>query len=67
MMCDMNLDSLSWTTDELGSNYRSATLPLGPDPDDAGDVSAVLVQALPDEVTGKPALLWVHGLSLIHI
>ena len=63
MMCDMNLDSLSWTTDELGSNYRRATLPLGPDPDGSGEVSAVLVQALPDEVTGKPALLWVHGMS----
>ena len=64
----MNLTSLSWTTDELGGDYRRATLSLGRDPDGEGQVSAVLVQApAPAEDradhAAKPALLWVHGMS----
>lgn len=58
---DMN--ELNWTVDDLGEDFRRATIPLGPDPDDEGEIEAVLVKVEPDEVTGKPALLWVHGMS----
>lgn len=57
------IDDLDWTTDELGEDYEKATIPLGPDPDDEGENIAVLVKAGDDATTGKPALLWVHGMS----
>ncbi|MCQ4622849.1 alpha/beta hydrolase [Corynebacterium sp. CCUG 70398] len=57
-----DLNSLNWIDDELDGFLR-ATLPLGRDPDGEGEVAAVLVQSQPDEPTGKPALLWVHGMS----
>ncbi|QPK82583.1 alpha/beta hydrolase [Corynebacterium qintianiae] len=49
-------DNLEWSEDLLGAGYESTTLQFG-------DGQAVLVRALPDEPTGKPALLWVHGMS----
>lgn len=58
---DMN--ALSWTVDDLGKGFSRATIPLGRDPEGEGEIGAVLVRAEPDEPTGKPALLWVHGMS----
>lgn len=57
------IDELSWTADELGEGYQQATIPLGPDPEGEGENIAVLVKAGDDAATGKPALLWVHGMS----
>ncbi|SDL79655.1 Lysophospholipase, alpha-beta hydrolase superfamily [Corynebacterium mycetoides] len=62
-------DSLEWSDDVLGDGFESVTLTLAPDGDDSGKRAdsgtnrAVLVRALPDAPTGKPALLWVHGMS----
>lgn len=57
---------LTWQPDRLGSGYECTTFDLPPAPDSGGDGGrsrAVLVRALPDEPTGKPALIWVHGMS----
>lgn len=56
-------DQLEWAEDILGDGYESTTLNVGKDPGDTGEEEAVLVRALPDAPTGKPALLWVHGMS----
>lgn len=47
------LDDLPWRDDILGEGFECADLPLG----------ATLVRALPDSPTGKPAMLWIHGMS----
>ncbi len=57
------IDSLGWDVDILGDGFSQAVLPLGPDPDGEGDNVAVLVKANDDAPTGKPALVWVHGMS----
>lgn len=58
-----SFDELTWAPDELGEGFERTTIPLGADPDGEAPVQTVLVRALPDEPTGKPALLWVHGMS----
>lgn len=62
----VEFDDLTWTEDILGAGYESTTLDLGAHPDDPKAVEgdrAVLVRASDDAPTGKPALLWVHGMS----
>ncbi|MBF9010607.1 alpha/beta hydrolase [Corynebacterium phoceense] len=56
---------LHWTEDMLGPDFTQATLPLGPDPDGQGDVSATLVAYKRDtpDFSQRPALLWVHGMT----
>ncbi len=57
------LDSLPWTGDMLGEGFQSAVVPLErPLPGDTTE-RATLVRALPDAPTGKPAILWIHGMS----
>ncbi len=53
-----------WADDVLGEGYQQRVLDLGPDPDDEGEVEAVLVRRTVREgepVTG--AVLYVHGFS----
>ncbi|MHA2789229.1 alpha/beta hydrolase [Corynebacterium sp. S7] len=57
------IGTLSWQPDELGSEYERADLDFGPDPEGEGKAIATLVRRLPDDPTGKPALLWVHGMT----
>ena len=53
----------NWQPDSLGENFQALTLSLGKDPDSSGDVQAVLVRYHPEEIEGRPALLWVHGMT----
>ena len=53
----------NWRPDILGEDFEALTLPLGKDPDGAGDVQAVLVRYQPEPIAGRPALLWVHGMT----
>lgn len=57
-----------WQDDILGSGYQNLTIDLGTDPDDETDVYATVVRHFPDgtdetEFHGRPALLWVHGMT----
>lgn len=52
------LDALPWRPDILGEGFEAATLTTPDTPE-----HATLVRALPDAPTGKPALLWIHGMS----
>ncbi|WP_284522844.1 alpha/beta fold hydrolase [Corynebacterium aquatimens] len=57
---------MQWEQDILGPGYDAAVLDMGKDPDTGGNVRAVLVRATEGNtqaVDGKPALLWVHGMS----
>jgi len=57
------LDDLPWGEDMLGDGFESAVVPLErPLPGDTTE-RATLVRALPDAPTGKPAILWIHGMS----
>ncbi|WKD57463.1 Alpha/beta hydrolase family protein [Corynebacterium capitovis DSM 44611] len=51
------LTDLTWEADILGPGYESAHLEM------ANNEQATLVRSIPDAPTGKPALLWVHGMS----
>ena len=59
------MTSSQWSHDLLGAPFEACSIPLGPDPDGEGEVSATLVRALADQVrsTGEPrrAVLYVHG------
>lgn len=57
------IEDLPWQPDELGDQFECADLHLGPDPEGEGEAIATVVRRLPDEPTGKPALLWVHGMT----
>ncbi len=57
------IDALDWSADELGGGFEHAVLDLGPDPEGEGENNAVLVKAPGESEAGKPALLWVHGMS----
>ena len=54
-----------WHPDFLGEDYQALTLPLGKDPDGAGQIQATLVRYKPEDANteGRPALLWVHGMT----
>ena len=61
---------MQWEQDILDPGYDATTLNMGKDPDTGKNVRAVLVRATEANAQaqpGKPALIWVHGLSLIHI
>lgn len=58
-----SIDTLEWQADELGPAFERIDLPLGPDPDGEGEVHATLVRRVPDTPTGKPVVLWVHGMT----
>lgn len=49
-----------WHPDFLGEDYQALTLPLGKDPDGAGQIQATLVRYKPEDANteGRPALLW---------
>jgi alpha-beta hydrolase superfamily lysophospholipase len=54
----------TWQPDILGDGYQQLSLPLGPDPDGEGQISATLVRYQPD--TGElpdRAVLYVHGFT----
>lgn len=59
----VHFDDAVWHPDELGDHFEYADIPLGPDPEGEGEAVATLVRHLPDEPTGKPALVWVHGMT----
>ncbi|WP_257182593.1 alpha/beta hydrolase [Corynebacterium cystitidis] len=59
----VHFDDLSWQSDELGDQFERADIQLGPDPEGEGEAVATLVRHLPGDSTGKPALLWVHGMT----
>lgn len=55
-----------WAEDILGPDFQQTTLPLGIDPEGEGDIFATLVRYSPTtaaDLSGQPAILWVHGLS----
>lgn len=57
---------MHWEQDILGPGYHAAVLDMGEDPDTGKDVRAVLVRATEANTQakpGKPALIWVHGMS----
>ncbi|WIM66862.1 alpha/beta hydrolase [Corynebacterium breve] len=58
-----DLSSLDWHPDELGPGFERADIHLGQDPEGEGVAVATLVRTLPAAKTGKPALLWVHGMT----
>ncbi|MFH0410794.1 alpha/beta hydrolase [Corynebacterium sp. L4756] len=45
-----------WQPDILGEPYQSLTL-------DLGENQATLVRYVPEDITERPALLWVHGMT----
>lgn len=65
-------EELHWTQDMLGAGFSAATLSFGRDPDGEGEAIATLVRAdasvetrpSPDDGDrGKPAVLWIHGMT----
>lgn len=58
---------LNWQPDPLGNGFEQAVLPQGKDPDSGTNVDAVLVRDVRTQPSsqrhGKPAVLWVHGMS----
>ena len=61
------MTSSQWSPDLLGAPFEARSIPLGPDPDGEGEVSATLVRALAeqDRRSGEPrrAVLYVHGFT----
>ncbi|MDY3126899.1 MAG: alpha/beta hydrolase [Corynebacterium sp.] len=55
--------TLNWEPDFLGPDFTRLSLPLGADPDGEGTVAATLVRYAPTDIAGRPALLWVHGMT----
>ncbi|MFF0530052.1 alpha/beta hydrolase [Nocardia amikacinitolerans] len=54
-----------WRPDVLGAGYEQRSIPLGPDPDGEGDISATLVRYLPDTgaAATECAVIYVHGFT----
>ncbi|KQB85351.1 hypothetical protein [Corynebacterium oculi] len=67
-------EELHWDKDILGAGFSAATLSFGRDPDGEGEAVATLVRADAPVATaasasaaqagpGKPAVLWIHGMT----
>ncbi|WP_373284145.1 alpha/beta hydrolase [Gordonia jinhuaensis] len=56
-------DSATWTTDILGDDFSSLSIPLGDDPDGEGPIDAVLVRHEPAQLSTADAVLYVHGFT----
>ncbi|AWB84236.1 alpha/beta hydrolase [Corynebacterium liangguodongii] len=57
------LANLSWSEDMLGPGFESADLPLAPAPDGDDQDRAVIVRATSEPSPGKPAIVWIHGMT----
>lgn len=54
----------AWQPDVLGEHYQQLRIPLGPDPDDEGEVEATLIRHDPaDAPPATGAVLYVHGFT----
>lgn len=53
----------TWRPDILGDGYQQLVLPLGPDPDGEGEISATLVRRDDDGNPPDRAVLYVHGFT----
>lgn len=52
-----------WHPDILGNDFEAKDLALGADPEGEGEAIATLVRYRAAKAAGRPALLWVHGMT----
>ncbi|MFZ2241840.1 MAG: alpha/beta hydrolase [Gordonia amarae] len=55
--------ALTWLPDRYLDRYEIATIPLGPDPDDEGPISATLIRRTAPDAGCRGAVLHVHGFT----
>ncbi|WP_225723450.1 MULTISPECIES: alpha/beta hydrolase [Corynebacterium] len=59
----ITLSELSFEPDELGEGFERAFVELGTDPDGETPIRFTLVRYAPEELDGRPALFFVHGMT----